>query len=279
MTSNADEGAFWAGPAGAKWIEFEAEQDHFLSEVAHAVVGMAGLRAGERALDVGCGTGAVSLLAAKDVGPTGHVLATDIAAPFVDRVAERAQALPQVGVQLGDAQTVDWPETPFDVALSRFGVMFFSDPVAAFTNIAKALRPGGRMAFAAWGRTEDNPYWAEPRRIIEEMIGPQNRAAPNAPGPMGLADAVWAQDQMTQAGLKDVAVDTREIPLLHEGGAMGAADLSLRIGPAVRPLREIDATPEQVAAYKAQTAQAFQSYETGGQARIPATVHLFSARV
>lgn len=278
MTGNADEGAFWSGPAGAKWIEHEAEQDRFLSAVADAVLDVTGLQSGERVLDIGCGTGAVTLQAAEAVGPDGHVLATDIAPPFVARVAARAAGLSQVATRLGDAQIADWPMPGFDAAISRFGVMFFSDPVAAFANIASGLRPGGRFAFAAWGPAEDNPYWHLPRQVIARRIGPQPRPEPNAPGPMGLADAEWASGVLRSAGLAEVAVETREIALLHEGGAEGAADLSLRIGPAVRPLKEIEATAEQVAAVKAEIAEAFAPYETAAQAQIPATIHLYTAR-
>lgn len=278
MTDNSDEGAFWSGPAGAKWIEHEAEQDHFLSGIAAAVVREAGLSRGQRVLDIGCGTGAVSLLAATAVGPEGHVLATDIAPPFVDRVKERAKHLVQVSADVGDAQTADWPEPPFDAALSRFGVMFFSDPSAAFANIARALRPGGKMVFAAWAALKDNPYWREPRRLVNELIAPQKPGVPNAPGPMGLADADWTVDRLRAAGLDEVGVETREIPLLHEGGAAGAADLSLRIGPAVRPLAEVEASDDQIAAFKAEVTRAFQPYEINGLARIPATIHLYTAR-
>ncbi|MEO0917131.1 MAG: class I SAM-dependent methyltransferase, partial [Pseudomonadota bacterium] len=155
MTGNTQEADFWSGPAGAKWIEHEAEQDHFLSEVAEAVLRKARLDLGERVLDIGCGTGALSLLCADKVGEDGYVLATDIAPPFVERVGVRAARMPQVQAYLADAQTADWPAPGFDVAVSRFGVMFFSDPPAAFANIARALRPSGRMAFAAWGATAD----------------------------------------------------------------------------------------------------------------------------
>lgn len=278
MTGNAEESVFWSGPAGAKWIEHEAEQDHFLSAVATAVIDRANLSPEDRVLDIGCGTGAVSLLAAPLVGRNGYVLATDIAAPFVTRVKTRARDLPQISALEADAQTATWPTPAFDVALSRFGVMFFADPAAAFANIAQALRPGGRMVFAAWGRTEDNPYWHVPRDQIDRILGPRPRPAPNAPGPMGLADADWALERLNAAGLADVAVETTELPLLHEGGAAGAADLSLRIGPAVRPMAEAEATPEMLADYKAQVARAFQPYETDGQARIPAIIHIYTAR-
>ncbi len=278
MTGNADESVFWSGPAGAQWIEHEAEQDHFLSAVATAIIERADLSPDDRVLDIGCGTGAVSLLAAPLVGPGGHILAIDIAAPFVARVKTRARDLPQISALHADAQTANWPPPAFDVAVSRFGVMFFADPAAAFANIAQALRPGGSMVFAAWGRTEDNPYWQVSRDVIDRMLGPRPRPAPNAPGPMGLADADWTLDRLKAAGLTDIAVETTELRLLHEGGAEGAADLSLRIGPAVRPMAEADATPEMLSEYKAQATRAFQPFETGGQARIPATIHIYTAR-
>lgn len=278
MTDNEDEGAFWSGPAGAKWIEHEEEQDHFLSAVADAVIDAAGLAPGDNVLDVGCGTGAVTLLAATAVGEDGHVLATDIAQPFVARVADRTRDLPQVRAHLADAQTADWPIKTFDHALSRFGVMFFADPEQAFANIARALNPGGQMAFAAWGAAEDNPYWHIPRDLIDRMLGPGPRPAPNAPGPMGLADAEWSLARMRAAGLVDVSAETRQVPLLHEDGAAGAADLSLRIGPAVRPMADVKASPEMITEYKAAATRAFAPYETNGQARIPATFHIYTAR-
>ncbi len=278
MTDNTDEKTFWSGPAGATWIEHEAEQDYFLSAVADAVIALAAPERGNRVLDIGCGTGALSMLAADAVEPTGHVLASDIAAPFVARVEDRSAGVPQVSAMLADAQTATWPEEPFDMAVSRFGVMFFADPAAAFANIAKALRPGGRFAFAAWGRTEDNPYWSVPRDLVDQLIGPRPRPLPNTPGPMGLADAEWAMDQMRQAGLADVTVETRQVPLLHKAGAAGAADLSLRIGPAARPMKEVEATPEMIRDYKAEAARAFQPYETEGEARIPASIHFYTAR-
>ena len=277
MTGNADEGKFWSGPAGGKWIEHEAEQDHFLSVVASEVIERARLASEERVLDIGCGTGAVSLLSAPLVGPTGHVLATDIAAPFLARVTDRARDIPHVTTMLADAQTATWPDPRFDIALSRFGVMFFSDPVAAFANIARALRPHGRMVLAAWGRTEDNPYWQIPRDQIDRMLGPRPRPAPNAPGPMGLADRDWAVEQLKAAGLANVAVETIEVPLLHEDGAAGAADLSHRIGPAVRPLAEAEATANTLSEYKSEVTRAFLPYETDGQARIPGTIHIYTA--
>jgi SAM-dependent methyltransferase len=278
MMDNTGEAEFWSGPAGLSWIEHEVEQDGLLGGVADAVIDKAGLGSGDRVLDIGCGAGAMTMRAAEVVGSEGRVLATDIAPPFIERVARRAGSMAQVGTFLGDAQTAEWPETGFDVALSRFGVMFFSDPAAAFANIDRALRPEGRVVFAAWARTEDNPYWSIPRGLIADRLGPQPKPEPNAPGPMGLADADWAMTQMRAGGLGDVSVDTREVTLTHEGGAAGASHLMIRIGPAVRPLRENEFSADEIEAFRRDTEDAFRPYEVNGKARIPALIHLFTAR-
>lgn len=278
VPANGEEAEFWAGPAGGKWLAYEAEQDHFLSEVAALVIETADPRPGSRVLDIGCGTGALTMLAAEKVGATGRVLASDIAEPFTHRVAERASGLPQVGVFVGDAQFADWPEDDFDVAVSRFGVMFFSDPAAAFANISRALRPGGRMVFAAWGSTEANPYWQIPRDVIDRLIEPRPRPEPNVPGPMGLSDTGWAMARLRDAGLGDVDAAVCEVPLLHGGGAVGAADLATRIGPAAGALADAGAGANEVAAFREEVAKAFAGFENGGQARIPATIHLYTAR-
>lgn len=273
------EANFWSGPAGAKWIEHEAEQDRFLSEVAAVVVEKAKLQRGERVLDIGCGTGALSLLSAKAVGAEGHVLATDIAPPFVERTGLRLAYVPQVATLLGDAQTAKWPSADFDVAVSRFGVMFFSDPPAAFANIAAAMRPGGRLAFAAWSTTSENPYWQIARDLVDETYGLQEAPPPNSPGPMGLADAEWAVTQLRAAGLDEVAVETQQVSLLHDDGAAGVASLGLRIGAAARAMIVANASDEDVQTFRAKSERAYRPFEAeDGVARVPATIHLFTAR-
>ncbi len=277
MSDDLSQGEFWSGSSGARWLKNEAVQDRFLREVAEAVLEVAAPRIGERVLDIGVGAGATTLMAAEAVGQEGLVLATDIAPPFVARVAERAAGKPQVKTLVGDAQVAEWPDTGFDVAISRFGVMFFSDPPAAFANIRGALRSGGRIAFAAWAASESNPYWKLSRDLVEEHIGPQPVSEPGSPGPMGLANAEWATEQLRGGGLAEVSVDTREVELVHEGGAIGLADLGLEIGPASRALNNAEASQEERLAFRDKSAEAFAVYETDGVLRIPATIHIFQA--
>ena len=277
-TANADEKTFWEGPSGLSWIAFEEEQDQFLSEVAQLVIETANPLPGERVLDIGCGTGAVSLLAAERVGAAGRVLASDISEPLLRRAGERGSHMAQFATFLGDAEVADWPETGFDVAVSRFGVMFFADPAAAVANIADALTPGGRIVFAAWAPAAENPYWHVPARRASERLGRPPKTDPDTPGPMGLADIDLACARLEAGGLRDVEGRAVTVALRHPGGVAAAADLAVRIGAARRIVNMFDGTADDEAAVRAAIAADFNDYATDTGAAVPATINLLTAR-
>lgn len=276
---NNDEQIFWSGPSGQSWIAHETVQDRLLSEATQAVMERVGLATGRKVLDIGCGTGALSVAAADAVGSGGRVLATDISPPMLNRAAERLGGKAHASTLLADAEVVDWPETGFDAAISRFGVMFFSQPWRAFANISRALRSDGRMVFATWGPVEQNVYWRDPARIAADRLGKPPSAAPNAPGPMGMADIDWSIRQLRAAGLDDVACEKVEAGLPVDGSPADAADLALAIGPAARVIRLFEASEADAAAIHADIARDMEQYRDGDTVRIPAVLHLYTARV
>ncbi len=278
-TDNDDQREFWSGPSGQSWVTFETTQDAILSAVAELVIERANLRRGNRVLDIGCGTGAVSVLAAQAVGDTGHVLASDISRPLLTRAGERLGPYPQATTLLGDAATLDWPETRFDVAVSRFGVMFFADPPSAFANIARALRPGGRVVFAAWAPAKVNPYWSCPAKRAHDRLGQPPRTPQDAPGPMGLADLDLAVSRLKAGGLSEVAGQVVDLSLRLPGGAVAAADLVTKLGPASRALTHFNAGEEDRRAIAAEIAQDFAAYDKGDVVAIPAKINLLTATV
>ena len=279
MSGNADEKTYWSGPSGRKWIEAEAVQDRFLSEINEVVLARSRLAAGEAVVDIGCGTGALSVDAARVVGEAGRVLATDIAEPLLARAGERLRGFAQARTMPADAQVADWPAPSFDHAISRLGVMFFSDPPRAFANIARALRSGGRMTFASWAPARANPYWSDTARIAAGHLGRPPKISQDAPGPMGLADAQLARARLLKAGLLDVSVEPIDIHLPFDGTARDfAGDVALAIGPAARVIRYFDATPDQVAAIRDDIEAWARDFEEGGTIRIPAVINLIEAR-
>ena len=207
------------------------------------------------------------------------MLGIDISAPLLDRAEARRRTagLGQVGYVRGDAQTHALPATEFDAAISRFGVMFFADPVAAFRNIAGALRPSGRVVFAAWAGTEGNPWFALPFRIAVDRLGPVPAPPPDAPGPMAFSDTDRVTGLLRSAGLTDVSAEKRRLELHHPGGVDAITRLATEVGPAVRLAREKNGTEEDIAAITREIGKAFADCATPDGIRIPAEIILYRA--
>ncbi len=149
---NSDQIEFWNGLAGERWVRHQNELDAMIGGIGDDVLARAQISEGERVLDVGCGCGHTTLEIARQVGKSGSVTGIDISAMMLDHARTRADAAGVENVEFlnADAATQQFPETGFELLFSRFGVMFFSDPVAAFKNLASAIKPGGRLAFACW---------------------------------------------------------------------------------------------------------------------------------
>ncbi|MEX3315487.1 class I SAM-dependent methyltransferase [Sulfitobacter sp. PS-8MA] len=144
---NSDQVQFWSSHVGEKWARRQAELDGLMQPVLDGTLARAELRTGDRVLDIGCGAGAASLAAAERVGRGGAVLGVDVSPPLLDLARRRARDLPHVAFHHGDAATLQL-DRPFDRLISRFGVMFFADPVAGFAQMARQITPGGRLSVA-----------------------------------------------------------------------------------------------------------------------------------
>ncbi|WP_207102992.1 class I SAM-dependent methyltransferase [Paracoccus shandongensis] len=273
---NQQQADFWTSPAGRAWIEHEAVLDATMEGILRALLDAAALTGAKAVLDVGCGTGASTVAAARLV-PSGRVLGLDIAAPMLERARARAEGLANVSFRLCDAQVERLP-AGFDVLISRFGMSFFGDSIAAFRNLASALRDGGRMVFVSWDRLDRNPWLALPELAARQHLGAPPDPPSPGPGPLAFADPAFVLDLMKQAGLSDGRVDTRQIDLTPPGGPSGAASLATRVGPAARLLRICNASPRDRVAIAGQIETAFAAFAQGAGVRIPSSIHVFSCR-
>ncbi len=278
--ANRDQAGYWNSPAGRQWIDHETALDAALGPVLDAVLASAALEPGQSVLDLGCGTGASTLHAAGLVGPQGRVEGIDISQVMLDRARIRAATAHagNAAFTLADAQTHPFAAAQYDILISRFGMMFFDDPVAAFANIARAIRPGGRMVFAAWGPLARNPWFLIPRDIAVTRLGAPAPPDPSAPGPFAFADSARVTGLMAQAGLRDIHADDLALDLAPQGTARDAAALSSHVGPAIRILRERGGTDADARAIEAVVARAFAAFEGPAGLRIPAVITLFTAR-
>jgi SAM-dependent methyltransferase len=242
---NAEQIEYWNEKSGPKWVAHQERLDAQIGAIGEEVMARAKIQPRERVVDVGCGCGHTTLQLAERVGSRGRVLAVDISGVMLSRARERAAAagVTHVDFLLADAQTASFPRN-FDLVFSRFGVMFFADPVTAFANLRRALAPGGRLAFACWQSLERNPWMAVPLGTAAKLVSLPPPPPPGAPGPMALADPERVARILDQAGFRDVSLEAFETKLRVAGGGgveEAAAFLLEGVGPTSQAMREASA--------------------------------------
>ena len=277
MEANKTQAAYWASPAGLKWIEHERALDTAMAGMLEMMLDMADIISTDRIIDIGCGTGASTIEAARRA-PAGKVLGVDISDPLLARAAQRAKA---VGVQnasflLADAQTHDFSPQHFDVLVSRLGMSFFSDTVAALKNLSNAMSDHGKMFFVCWASVAQNPWFDIPRKAAEERFGVQPKGDPNAPGPTAFQDCERIAGLMSQAGLSNIEAHPLDIVLTPPGGVAGAARAASKVGPAARIMKAYSGTETDEGAIESSVMAAFEDFSDGDNVRVPAVVNIFS---
>jgi SAM-dependent methyltransferase len=198
----SDAAAEWSGEKGRFWAEHADWFSRLLSDFGEVVVEGAELATGDRVLDVGCGGGDVAMAAAAAVGPDGTVLGVDLSADELDvaRVRAAQRGIENVAFREADASADDLGPDRHDVLTSRFGVMFFADPVAAFTHLGGALRPGGRLAFVCWQSLDANEWTTVPRRAIDAVLPLAPPPPPDTPGGFAFGDPDRVRSVLEGAG-------------------------------------------------------------------------------
>jgi SAM-dependent methyltransferase len=215
MMPNAEQSEYWDGSGGEHWAAEQDRYDRINGGFGDRLVEVLSPCPGERVLDVGCGNGALSLATGPLVAPDGWVLGLDLSGPMLETAIARARraGLTNVQFERGDAQVYPLPEAGFDGIVSRFGVMFFDDPLAAFANLARALRSGGRMVFSCWQELAANEWLMVPAGAALAHVPMPDLGEPGRPGPFSLADPDRIRSILDGAGFTEVGIDDWRCPM------------------------------------------------------------------
>ena len=233
--ANDEQRRIWNEVNAPRFFAIREALERSLAPYGEAAIDALAPVPGDSALDVGCGFGSTTRELARRIGPSGRVSGIDLSEPFI--AAARSEAPSNVRYLCADAQTHTF-ESSFDLCFSRFGVMFFEDPAAAFANLRRALRPGGRFAVVAWASPEQNAWVEVPLRVLRAHLPTPPAAALAGPGPFSLADPVAFERLLAEAGFAQSRVQVLDLPYFAGATVQEAARLLLQLGPAAAVLRE-----------------------------------------
>jgi SAM-dependent methyltransferase len=276
--ANIEQYEAWNGDQGQRWVANAKRQDEVLAPVGEVVLAVAAPTAGERVFDVGCGCGATTLAAATLVGDRGSALGLDLSGPMLE-VARRRAATADIGnatfIQ-GDAQTHAVEPQGVDLAISRFGTMFFTRPSDAFTNIASALRPDGRLCIATWEPLDANEWLAVPgAALLKHTSLPDD--VTEGPGMFAQSEPGLIYETLRDAGFTDIDVQAHTLTLTLGATIDDAIGQLERTGAARRLLETMPDERTRDAAFD-DVREALIPFQTERGVQLEAGVLLTTAR-
>jgi SAM-dependent methyltransferase len=274
--ANQAQAELWNGQAGLNWVEQNAMLDRLFEPFEHSLLDAVREHGAREVLDVGCGAGATTFATARGLGPEGHCTGADLSAPLIELARRRAAELgaDNADFVVADAQQREFPAGAFDAVISRFGVMFFDDPVAAFANLRRAPRPNAGMACIVWRGAAENPFMTTGERAAAPLLPEAPPRNPDAPGQFAFADPDRVGAILSAAGWRDVDFQPLDVACALPGDDLET--YATRLGPVglVLPSLEADRRRAVIDAMK----RGFEPYVVDGMARFTAACWMVRGR-
>jgi ubiquinone/menaquinone biosynthesis C-methylase UbiE len=271
---NKEQIELWNGTAGQAWVDRQESLDRLFAPFERRLADVAAERNAQRVLDVGCGTGATTLAVARRLGAQAACTGVDISEPMIALARERAQ---REGLNarfvVADAQAHAFPAASFDLIVSRFGVMFFEDPVAAFANLRRAGAADAELALIAWRSAADNPFMTTAERAAAPYLPAMPARKPGEPGQFGFADPDRVRSILEQAGWTGIRIEPLDVECTLPASELDA--YVTKLGPLGRVLGDADERTRVQVLEKVRAA--FAPYVHGEEVRFNAACWLISA--
>jgi ubiquinone/menaquinone biosynthesis C-methylase UbiE len=279
MTANAAQIEHWNSESGQHWVDQQDRYDRMLAPYADRLLEAAGIEREDRVLDVGCGTGTTTLRAAAAAAAV-EVLGIDISQPMIARARRRAKdrGIQNARFEVADAQTVALDAGGHDLAISRFGIMFFDDPSGAFANVAAGLRADGRLAFVCWQTLAQNEWMLRPGAALAEVLPMLEPGEARAPGPFAFGDPDYVGTVLRDAGFRAVELEPLVGSILLGGGGSLDESVGWLRGTSVARALFRGADPDTVERAVASVRAALAPHEGSDGVRLGAAAWLVQAR-
>ncbi|HTE43167.1 MAG TPA: class I SAM-dependent methyltransferase [Steroidobacteraceae bacterium] len=246
--SNSEQIAYWNGEAGNNWVAQADALDRMMHGIGEQVLTSAKLKGGDRVLDIGCGSGQLTLAAQKQAGDSGQVIGLDVSQQLI-RDAQSRAARQHSRATFIEADAAMWlADVPADTVISRFGVMFFENPIVAFANILQSTQPGGHLTFSCWRHSSQNDMSGGMMQSVAHLFTPPAvKPDPKAPGAYAFSDESYVNTILTNAGWHDVKCEQWDgaLPLPAPNASDNATFLA-HLGPIGRLMREQNVAAERV---------------------------------
>jgi SAM-dependent methyltransferase len=273
---NQAQAELWNGRAGQNWVEQNALLDRLFEPFERVLLDAVKDQGARDVIDVGCGAGATTFAVARGLGPEGRCTGADLSAPLIELAQRRAVELgvDNADFVVADAQQQDFQPARFDAVISRFGVMFFDDPVAAFANLRRAARPDAGLACIVWRGREENPFMTAAERAAAPLLPETPPRDPTAPGQFAFADPDRVDRILSAAGWRDVDLQPLDVAC-----ALPAADLEVyesRMGPVSLVLPSLDENRQHAVTQAVK--RGFKPFMTDGVARFSAACWVVRGR-
>jgi len=269
---------YWKEDGGDAWVEDIEKLEANLNPLSKEFMHRLNVNEMARILDIGCGGGITSIELANLVGAGGHVTGVDISPQILNIAKQRGKDISNLEFKLADAGTHDLGELIFDLIISRFGVMFFSEPIKAFNNIRRYMKEDGQFIFMCWKTFEENPWMAEPTVAIMESfppaIIPDEKPDPEAPGPFSLGKKERINFVLSNAGFNSISIDSLEMEI-SMGNMTDAVDTLTKIGPAAKVIKNLE--DEEKGRAVEILKKVLSKYETGESVIAPAACWIVTA--
>lgn len=278
-TFHEDQRQRWNGADGEYWTLHQDRLDKALAGVLGPLIAFAAPKPASTVIDIGCGCGATTIELAKAVGDAGRVIGLDISEPMLALARERLRGFAGTECICGDAAALDLSGVGAELVTSRFGVMFFGDPAAAFANIRKGMAAGGRLRFACWRPLPENPWLGVPLRAACEHVPPLPKPDPEEPGPFSFGDPARVTRILTAAGFTAPTFTPLDVEIDLGGGAGldAAVEQAASMGPAKKAMTD---QPEELRAKAIESIRkALTPFASGDSVKLRGAVWLVAAEV